>query len=534
MPDLVPAKQPRPGRRPRPGIDAGAVALLVAACGLAVLHAFHFDHTCDDAYISFRYVRHLVEGHGLVFNTGERVMGFSNPLWVALLVPFQAAGVAAPQAARLLGVGLSLGTLALVWRHLVRAHASRGPAAVALAWLASNGTFALWMLGGLEGPLVAWLLTWACLLALEMPPDAGHRRYAALGAALGLAAWTRPEAAAYAVPVALWLWARRPSRARAGQVLVMLAVVAAFYAALAAATWAYYGDPLPNTYYAKDHPLSWAVLGRGWKWTAKFVTAYHGLPVIALLGWAAATRLRLSSPGWLPVWLLAAFVAFFMRVGGDALVYHRMWLWTLPLLALLAAEAVARLRPAVAATATLLVVGLGLPYSFVGPGIAYLERDEALLEGVHALSRTLAELPTGTVVAANNIGILSWHHDLRVIDMLGLTDRHIARAPGKELGIPGHESHDGRYVLDAAPDLVFVGMPRVLEAPVPPEVYLSQAYRTDRELLADGRLQTAYTYAHLRVSDGRVAPLFRRRGAPPPRHPPPGADGVAPEAARGL
>ena len=37
---------------------------------------------CDDAFISFRYARNLLEGHGLVFNPGERVEGYTNLLWV--------------------------------------------------------------------------------------------------------------------------------------------------------------------------------------------------------------------------------------------------------------------------------------------------------------------------------------------------------------------------------------------------------------------------------------------------------------------
>ena len=36
----------------------------------------------DDAFISFRYARNLLEGNGLVFNPGERVEGYSNFLWV--------------------------------------------------------------------------------------------------------------------------------------------------------------------------------------------------------------------------------------------------------------------------------------------------------------------------------------------------------------------------------------------------------------------------------------------------------------------
>jgi len=41
---------------------------------------------CDDAYISFRYVRNFVEGRGLVFNPGERVEGYTNFLWGARAV----------------------------------------------------------------------------------------------------------------------------------------------------------------------------------------------------------------------------------------------------------------------------------------------------------------------------------------------------------------------------------------------------------------------------------------------------------------
>ena len=37
---------------------------------------------CDDAFISFRYVRNFLEGNGLVFNPGEYVEGYTNFLWI--------------------------------------------------------------------------------------------------------------------------------------------------------------------------------------------------------------------------------------------------------------------------------------------------------------------------------------------------------------------------------------------------------------------------------------------------------------------
>src|SRR3990172_1439759 len=43
----------------------------------------------DDAMISMRYARNLAEGYGLVWNPGgERVEGYTNPLWVVFMAVF--------------------------------------------------------------------------------------------------------------------------------------------------------------------------------------------------------------------------------------------------------------------------------------------------------------------------------------------------------------------------------------------------------------------------------------------------------------
>ena len=41
----------------------------------------------DDAYIGYRYAKNLAEGKGLVFNPGERVEAYTDPLYVVLLAP---------------------------------------------------------------------------------------------------------------------------------------------------------------------------------------------------------------------------------------------------------------------------------------------------------------------------------------------------------------------------------------------------------------------------------------------------------------
>jgi hypothetical protein len=41
--------------------------------------------TIDDAYITFRYARNLLEGNGLVFNPGEPVLGTTTPVYALLM-----------------------------------------------------------------------------------------------------------------------------------------------------------------------------------------------------------------------------------------------------------------------------------------------------------------------------------------------------------------------------------------------------------------------------------------------------------------
>src|SRR5260221_9972554 len=42
----------------------------------------------DDSYIAFRYAANLANGVGPVWNVGERVEGYTNPLWVLFMAAF--------------------------------------------------------------------------------------------------------------------------------------------------------------------------------------------------------------------------------------------------------------------------------------------------------------------------------------------------------------------------------------------------------------------------------------------------------------
>jgi len=482
----------------------------------SLLHALRFQHLPDDAYISFRYATNFAEGAGLVFNPGEYVMGYSNFLWVILLGVGEWLGVPAPTLAPALGIAIGWGILALVYFYLRRAYGSMLAATAGAALLVVNATFAFWLRGGLEGPLFGLLLLAGVVVALEIDEDSKPRSYLILGVLFALAALTRPEGVFYAVPTGGYLLLCKRDRERARLVAVFLGTTLLLFGLFTAWVAFYYGDPMPNPFYAKFHPISADLLARGYDVSRKFVLGYLGAPLIVIGLWALATRLRWSSKGWLPLTIFGTFVVFYLRVGGDLQIFYRMWFWVLPMLALLLGEAIAvfsvdRGRQLISAVLTLGLLAASLQHSLRGTERGRVAGDEAFVRGAALIGEAIAKQNPGATIAANNVGALGYASRLQVLDMLGLVDRHIAKAPGKEVGIPAHESHDGSYVLDQKPDFILYAMPKRYPQPVSLAYVTRGGYPSDRDLLKDPRFTREYGFDYISLPDGQFAPVFRRR-----------------------
>ncbi len=70
----------------------------------------------DDAYISFRYAKNAALGHGLVYNPGEPVEGYTNFLWTVLFVPVEMMGLDPGPVGALLGMACTVGLLHATWK----------------------------------------------------------------------------------------------------------------------------------------------------------------------------------------------------------------------------------------------------------------------------------------------------------------------------------------------------------------------------------------------------------------------------------
>lgn len=279
---------------------ARALALLVPFAVYLAGVALLGDWIIDDAGISFAYARNAAAGHGLVSQPGRPpVEGFSNFLWVALLMPLFALRVFEPVfVVKALSALLVLGALALVQRALRSATSSHAPGLFVALLAAAAPPLVIWTASGLENGLT--LLLVAALFATSVERPGGWR--ARCGALAALLAMTHPGGMVFAAwGVVLAFGDEAPREVRLLERLSFAGAFAALFAPFMAFRLAVFGLPLPHTYYAKRvHVTAWdtlvAIAGDPAALLAKLVDLCRGTggpagPLLFALTWAAAIYL---------------------------------------------------------------------------------------------------------------------------------------------------------------------------------------------------------------------------------------------------
>ena len=457
-----------------------SIALLLAGLALYVLVGVHFlNFAPDDVYITLRYAANVAAGQGPVYNVGERVEGYSNPLFLALLALLQPL-LASPRnmvlAAKL--IGLIAGLLAVAAAAALARRDPEGSPYWGLAPLlvGLGGYLAFWSASGLETGLHALLVVVAVggyIRALET----GRCAWRALcGLLFALVALSRPEGAVFLVAAViaralLLLRDRRGPDAADGAFLVLaIAPIVAHF------VWrhSYYGVWWPNTFYAKA--------GGGWStWTdgARYLLLAVGpacwgsailLPVLAL----GLAPWRKATPRTLVLWLaVLAQAGFIIVAGGDWMPGWRFIAPVAPLLALLAPGAVARLLDVLhrrrlveqfggwikwLPLALIILVMASHLYSVKQlshqpSGWRGLDDAQMFAAPYKRAADWLAQQARpGDWLATGEAGLIPYLTGLPTIDCFGLTDAHLARVPGKR-----HEKVDPDYILGRKPRFLLIG-----------------------------------------------------------------------------
>lgn len=485
------------------GRRAFSCGLALAAALLAV-HALSLGYQSDDAYISFRYARNLLDGHGLVYNPGERVEGYTNFLWTVLLAGIDGIlpGEHLPAIATALGVSFGCATvvlLGLFGRTVAGADSLR--LLIAPFLLAADSSFAAWCTGGLEGPMFAFLVAAAAFAWFRWTQGGTGSAWAPL--LLALASLTRPEGVLLFAVTAVFELVRR--RGRLAEVVRWSLPFAAVFVPYFLGRWSYYDWPLPNTFYAK-------VGGGGetWRRGAKYLAGFLGTHGWFTVVVAVVPFLRRRFEPWLVhlAALVGTYAIYLVLVGGDGLYGHRFCTYLAPLFYLLVQEGLAQalgrapraFLPAVTVVAVALVAQttvktLWMPVSgrwtepksevsFPDASHGYRFFDPYFVERQRIAAEWLeSNAPAGAVIASTPAGSIAYHSSHPVIDMLGLTEEHIAHVEVGEMGQrrAGHEKGDGAHVLSRKPEYILLGNVAVLARPLSEEEMPAKLVRRSEE-----------------------------------------------------
>lgn len=403
---------------------------LLVLAGLAALAALEISLVWriglgDDAFIFFRYAQNLLDGQGLVFNPGERVEGFTSPLWLMILAGVGSLGIPLEVAAGLLGLVL-FAVLVLLSRDEERSlHAPLFLLTCAPLVLAAGN--------GLETGLLMTALLFAVREQLQERDTRAALAYA-------LVPLIRPDGVLFAAVALAGMALRR--RKIPWKNALIVAAPACLYQVF---RLQYYGEWLPTTFYIKVQTPELVL--QSLPLLARNLGAY--LPgVLLLVVFAACVSAKESRGRFVAVAALVQLL-YVLRVGEDPLVFR----YLVPIVPSLAYAFLPRLKTSLVAVLVAVNLLAGGVYLHENLGM-FLDANRRFVETAKWLS---PRAQRGQSLAVLHIGAVAHYNpEARVDDLLGLADLHIAKLPPeKDILYRGHQKCDLAYSVSKGSDWFF-------------------------------------------------------------------------------
>ena len=441
----------------------------------------------DDALISLRYAQRFLDGDGLTWTAGLPVEGYSNLSWVLIMSLLAYIGMDLIFATRLVAAVLYLSILYMnycYWRPFLT-QANRQFFYIAQYAFVFSSTTAIWLLGGLEQPLVAACIAWAVFFLLR---DQQYREKAAqvhkktsslmgdivssfswpifiTSLLLGVLCLTRPDSPIICVCLALALCLYNGfNRLSFFRCCVMGFFPVFFVLSQLAFRLHYYGEWVAMPAFIKVHPsLGSLTLGciyvfAGILFLAPF--SYYCFRIL-LVGRTSPHRFLIT----IAITTISIWLVYLCIIGGDIFPSFRHFTQILFLLSLIFpviehyfhqgqnSELPSYQFPVWKIT-VMAIFYIALqwanPSTSIARGHLWVWDGEVLAK---AMKKGFGDAQP--LMAVDAAGALPYWTGYPALDMLGLNDSHIAHAPpSKSSRFVGHQFGDGDYVYQQQPDLI--------------------------------------------------------------------------------
>jgi hypothetical protein len=409
------------------------VALLAVLFYLLVsARTFRIGFPLDDAWIHLTYARNFAEHGQWAFRLGQNSAGSTSPLWTVLL-----------------SIGFFLKLAPYIWPFFL--------GWVILTLLGIQGESVTRRLVGTYRPRIPWVgfffvtvwhLTWAAVSGMETLLHGfiifyvlstllvDPRRYFALGFLTGLSVWVRPDGITLLGPLILTaLMIEENNRERANAITKLLIGFSALYIPYLLFNLALSGNPLPNTFYAKqaEYQTSWLSLAL-FDRLNDYLTPVLASPFIVLLpGVVMWMNKRFRVRDWAAIasliWFLGYVTLYFTRL--PAYQHGRYIIPAFPILYLWgilgmveyvtskqANEMIGRAWP-------MLLGVLCLLFSVIAArqNAADVQWIESEMVGTAEWIR--GNLPSGAILAVHDIGAIGYFDGHPIIDLAGLASPEV-------------------------------------------------------------------------------------------------------------
>jgi hypothetical protein len=409
-----------------------AVAALIAVIFYLLVSDmfFRIGFPLDDTWIHLTYARNFAQHGEWAFRLGEKSAASTSPLWTFLLSIGFLLRLAPYIWTYFLGwltltlLGIQAETTA---RKLIASYTARIP------WV---GLFVV----------TAWHLTWSAVSGMETLLHAyiilivlsmlmeGSRRYLALGLLAGISIWVRPDGLTLLGPILFCaIFVETNIKDRNEAILKVLIGFGALFVPYLLFNLALSGNPMPNTFYAKQAEYQAAWLARPF---LERVTDYI-LPMIVspflvlipgTLIWILK-MLRSRNLGAISgmVWFMGYIAIYFMRLPayqhGRYIIpsFGILYLWgILGALEYLSPKLLTGYRTTVSLLWKTMIFAMSLLFVFMGANT--YASDVALIESemVDMAKWTQQNLPPDALLAVHDIGAMGYFDQHKIIDLAGL------------------------------------------------------------------------------------------------------------------
>ncbi|MBK8551320.1 MAG: hypothetical protein IPL53_09785 [Ignavibacteria bacterium] len=392
-----------------------------------------FGWIVDDLYIYFRYVNNFVDGKGIVYNPGEYVEGFSGFSWLMLLSVFGFFGLPLELLAKITSLLFGFLNLLLLFRICLKLNLGRLSYLTCLLML-FNLPYILWSVSGFEIMLYVFLMLSAFYLIINL--NTGTIYISILSLLIFLISVTRPEGILISLAFIVFTFVFSGNNIFAKKVTFLFGLMIVSFLMFRIL---YFGDILPNTYYAKiGHDFIGHYEIRSYRNGLYYIWEFfrHNIqfiPVMILLP-LAYTRLNKNKPFYFILTIISLQLFFVTFAGGDWMVQYRFIVAVIPFLSLVLVICLNEyiILKKLSAGVIYTVAGsliVMMTYSFIIEDKSTIQKETVMWNGLKEFSSDIKNtIPPGSYVANGSSGIIPYYlNDVIFLDVVGLTNKTIAK-----------------------------------------------------------------------------------------------------------